>query len=130
MRLKFLVDKMSSDVNCIPEAFDALKREIILLTEELDNTKQELYASKRNIQLLEALKTDYQSEVELLQSKIDTEKNNLEQKIIQLEECNTSLKLKFHDHVHSLELNLSKCEEDNLLLKDEIELLKKSHIIS
>lgn len=115
----------TSDISCTTEECEALKKEILFLKKELDNRNQELHGSKRNNQLLEALQIDYQNEIELLQLKIDAEKNTLEQKVSQLEEYNNSLKFNFNDKVHSLELTLSKYEEENLLLKNEIEILKK-----
>lgn len=113
-----------NNVSIIPEQYEILKKEYILLKKELDCTKQEVYGSKRNIQLLEALQNDYQNEIELLQSKIDTEKNNLEEKIIHLEEYNSNLKLKFNGKIQSLEIELAKSEEENESLKNEVDLLK------
>lgn len=115
------------NVSVIPEEYDALKLEYINLKKELDYTKQELYESKRNVQLLEDLQGHYQSEIEFLQTQSETNKKNLEEKLIRSEEFNSSLKLKLNDRINSLELDLLKHEEQNALLQNEIEILRKTN---
>lgn len=115
------------NVTVIPQEYDALKMEYIILKKELDYTKQELYESKRNVQLLEDLQGHYQSEIEFLQTQTETNKKNLEEKVVRLEEFNSSLKLKLNDRINSLELDLLKLEEQNALLQNEIEILRKTN---
>lgn len=117
-----------SDVNDIPKGYNELLREYVVLRKDLDETKQELYASRKNVQLLEVLQNDYQNEVELLQSKLDEEKKGLEEKTIQLEDYNTNLKLKFNAKIQSLEAELVHEEEEKLALVNQIELLRKTNV--
>lgn len=121
-----------SDLNAttVPEEYDVLKKEYILVKKELDDTKQELYGSKRSVQLLEDLQHHYQSEIEFLQSQIETDKKNSEEKIIKLEEHSNYFKLKLNDRIHSLELDLLKHEEQNKLLHNEIEICKKNNTLN
>lgn len=120
---------MNSDCNVgvIPEEYSVLKKEYMTLKQQIDITKQELYASKRNLQVLEALQNDYQNEVDLLQSNSDGEKKMLEEKILQLQDMNNNLKLKYSDRIEGLEQKLHTYEEENISLKNELEISKKSN---
>lgn len=117
---------MNSDITCTAEEETATKQECILLKKELEKTKQELYSCKRNVHLLEGLQREYQNEMEMLQSEGDSEKEALEHKIVQLEENNILLKLKYSEKNELAQKDFIQLQEENKGLKIEIELLKNT----
>ncbi|KAJ8985644.1 hypothetical protein NQ317_015140 [Molorchus minor] len=112
-------------VSIIPEDYDSLQKENKVLKSELENVNQELYGCKRQLKIFEALQNEYQSEIEILQSEHDIENQKLKEKIVHLEENLNETRIKYNEHIQSLEADLAKKEEENVSLQAKIELLKK-----
>ncbi|KAJ8935800.1 hypothetical protein NQ314_012652 [Rhamnusium bicolor] len=114
-----------ANVTIIPDNYDTLKAEYLILRKDLDAVNQELYGCKRQLKVAEALQHEYQSEIEILQSENNTQKQEFEEKIGQLEETVNNTRSKYNERVQILESELLKKDEEIGSLKTDIELIKK-----
>lgn len=117
-----------ANVTVLPDDYDGLKKEYLVLRKELDGVKQELYANKRQLKVFEAVQLEYQSEIEILQSEENCHRLKQQEKITQLEENISNVKSKCNKQIQALEAELTAKEEENEKLKAEMEILKKSDL--
>lgn len=117
-----------ANVTILPEDYDGLKREYLVLRKELDSVTQELYASKRQLKIVEVLQHECQSEIEILQSQENSERLKQEEKIAHLEENISNIRSKYIKQIQALESELTSKEEVIEKLKAEVENLNKNNV--
>lgn len=118
-----------ASVTILPEDYDGLKKEYLVIRKELDNVTQELYVTKRQLKVVEALQLEYQSEIEILHCEKNSERLKQGEKIAHLEENIGNIKSKYVKQIQALEFELSSKEGETEKLKAEVDNLKKDNVI-
>ncbi|CAH1111642.1 unnamed protein product [Psylliodes chrysocephalus] len=90
--------------------YESLKQNYQRLKSELDNTKSELFEAKCTLKVLEAMKQDYQKEIDQLETqdilhkqKFEEVVRYLEKSIIDIKEKNSEEKLSLDNVISSME---------------------------
>ncbi|XP_018579475.1 protein Spindly [Anoplophora glabripennis] len=115
-----------ANVSILPEDYEGLKKEYLVVKMRLDCVNQDLHESNRQLKIYEALQLDYQGEIEILQAEENSRKLKEEEKIAQLEENVNNVRSKYNKQIEALEIKSTLKEEEIKKLKAEIEFLKKN----
>ncbi|XP_060517582.1 protein Spindly-like [Cylas formicarius] len=94
------------------------------LQKELEDVRQELYDTNRQLKLKEAMLLEYQQETERLQTGEQRQLAKFESKIASLEETIVTLRDNHERAVSTLESEIARNEETITKLKNEIDVLK------
>lgn len=105
--------------------YDQLLKNNLKLQNDLEVAYQTLHDYKRQIQAAQKIEAEYQEEIKILQTEGTHEQQKLKEKVHQLEETITSLKVTYNEQVNYLESEVMSKEQEIDSLKKEIDEIIK-----
>lgn len=113
----------------ISDDYNELLHQYKTLKKEFSGTKQNLYDTSRQLKVQEALISEYQSDIDLLQNKEHSQNEKFEAKIAALEDTIATLRSNYSESTSYLENEILEKERENLNFKNEIEILKRKNLV-